>query len=202
VNHPDALDATVRKFIDDPPWLPRGGVTEPGDRPTERIEFEDGLSEVELINIESTFHFSFPPDLRAMLAVALPVSNGFPGWRSPEREELETKLDWPAHGVCFDITNNGFWFDGWGERPLATDEACQVARDFIAEAPVLIPIYGHRYIPAQPALAGNPVFSVYQTDIIHYGRDLPDYLEREFRATRSHKPVAEARQIRFWSKLL
>jgi len=46
------------------------------------------------------------------------------------------------------------------------------------------------------------VFSVYQTDIIHYGRNLPDYLEREFRATRPNDPIADARYIPLWTELL
>jgi hypothetical protein len=192
----------VRRFIDDPPWLPLRGVVEPGARPTERVAFEDGLSEEELVRIERRFRFTFPPDLRAMLSVALPVSPGFPDWRSEEPEELERTLDWPADGVCFDITNSDFWFDGWGERPFDTDEACQLARERIADAPMLIPVYRHHYIPDQPALEGNPVFSVYQTDVIYYGRNLPDYLEREFRATRSNEPIADARYIPLWSELL
>ena len=202
VTHPDALDMTERRFIDDPPWLPLRGVIEPGARPAERVAFEPGLSEEELTRIESRFRFTFPPDLRAMLSAALPVSPGFPNWRSEEPEELDRILDWPADGICFDITNSDFWFDGWGKRPLDTDEACELAREHIADAPLLVPIYGHRYIPDQPALAGNPVFSVYQTEIICYGRDLPDFLEREFRATGPNEPIADARDIPFWSKLL
>jgi hypothetical protein len=201
VNHPDALDMAVRRFIDDPPWLRPRGLIEPGARPTERVAFEDGLTDEELVSIESRFRFTFPPDLRAMLSVALPISPGFPDWRSEEPEELERLLDWPADGVCFDITNNEFWLEGWGERPFDTDQACQLAREQIADAPVLIPIYGHRYIPAHPALEGNPVFSVYQTDIIYYGRNLADYLEREFRATAPNEPIADARHIPFWSDL-
>ncbi len=202
MSHPDALDTRVRRFIDDPPWLKLGGLVEPSARPTERVAFGAGLSDEELVRIESRFRFTFPPDLRAMLSVALPISPGFPDWRSDEPEELERILDWPADGICFDITNSDFWFDGWGERPFDTDEACELAREHIADAPALIPIYGHRYIPVHPALEGNPVFSVYQTDIIHSGRDLPGYLEREFRATRTNEPITEARYIPFWSELL
>jgi hypothetical protein len=44
----------------------------------------------------------------------------------------------------------------------------------------LIPIIGHRYLLAEPATAGYPVLSVYQSDIIVYGADLHDYLVFEF----------------------
>jgi hypothetical protein len=118
MSHLDALDMTVRRFIDDPPWLPLRGVVEPGARPTERVAFDDGLSAEEFVRIESRFRFSFPRDLRAMLAVALPISPGFPNWRSEEPEELDRILDWPADGVCFDITNNDFWVRGLGRAPV------------------------------------------------------------------------------------
>jgi len=196
------LSAMVRSFIDGSPWLPLSGVTPVGARPTERIVFADGLSEEELGRIESNFRFAFPPDLRVMLSVALPISKGFPDWRSAEAEDLETMLDWPADGICFDISHNAFWFDGWGDRPLDTDTACSNAREHIADAPVLIPVYRHRYIPAQPSVAGNPVFSVWQSDITYYGRDLTDYLNREFCASDHRAPVTGTRRVPFWSDLI
>ncbi len=71
----------------------------------------------------------------------------------------------------------------------------------VRDAPALIPIYEHRGIPNEPADAGNPVFSIVQTDIIVYGNDLADYLQREF-GRRSTALLQPARSIRFWSDLL
>ena len=34
-------------------------------------------------------------------------------------------------------------------------------------------------MPDRPHLNGNPVLSVYQTDIVYYGFDLDDYLRHE-----------------------
>jgi hypothetical protein len=194
--------AFVRRFIADPPWLPLTGMVQPGDRPTDRIALEPGLSDEEFDDVKSSFKFVFPPDLRALLAAALPVSPRFPDWRSALDEDLETALDWPAEGICFDVERNGFWLEAWGVRPLDSDEAGAIARERIAEAPTLIPIYGHRYIPDQPAGAGNPVLSVYQSDISYYGRDLPAYLDREFRPSRGRAPIADARHVPFWSDLI
>ncbi|MGD0734569.1 MAG: hypothetical protein ABR976_05450 [Terracidiphilus sp.] len=67
----------------------------------------------------------------------------------------------------------------------------------ISEAPMLIPILGHRYMPALPTECGNPVFSVHQTDIIYYGFDLEDYLRHEFRLPRQKWP-AQVKKIEFW----
>ena len=164
--------------------------------------FEPGLSKHELERIENRFKFVFPSDLRSLLSAALPVSAGFPHWRSAPEEDLEDALDWPAEGICFDIQRNGFWLDAWGRRPLDLDEACSVAREHIAEAPTLIPIYGHRYLPDEPTEAGNPVFSVHQSDVIYYGLDLPDYLDREFGAPGNNGPIVGVRPVQFWSDLV
>jgi hypothetical protein len=50
----------------------------------------------------------------------------------------------------------------------------------VAAAPGLIPVFGHRYLLARPCVVGNPVLSVYQSDIIVYGEDLRGYLLIEF----------------------
>ena len=47
------------------------------------------------------------------------------------------------------------------------------------EAPRLIPVYNHRYMPNIDKKR-VPILSVVGSDIIVYGKDLQDYLEREF----------------------
>jgi hypothetical protein len=69
--------------------------------------------------------------------------------------------------------------------------------------PVLIPVFSHRYLLASPCEANNPIFSVYQTDIIIYGNNLPDYLWPEFGCppppgTQADRP----KLIDFWTSLL
>jgi hypothetical protein len=82
--------------------------------------------------------------------------------------------------------------------------AIEVARRGIAKAPTLIPIFSHRYIPAEPHAVGNPVFSVYQTDIIYYGVDLTNYFTNEFSIPHRHDlpDYKSVRKIRFWSALV
>jgi len=81
--------------------------------------------------------------------------------------------------------------------------AFEVARRFVEQAPRLIPIHSHRYLPAEPNTAGNPVFSVYQADIIHYGRNLRSYLLHEFgKMTYTESVTPEPRDVRFWSDLV
>ena len=47
-------------------------------------------------------------------------------------------------------------------------------------APKLVPIIGHRYLLAEPCKAGNPILSIYQSDIIIYGVTLHNYFLTEF----------------------
>ena len=70
----------------------------------------------------------------------------------------------------------------------------------VEDAPRLIPLVSHRYLPETPRVAGNPVFSVRQSDVICYGADLADYFEREFVAPRRPPPVTH-RYVPFWSDL-
>jgi hypothetical protein len=60
----------------------------------------------------------------------------------------------------------------------------------------------HRMMPAEPHLSGNPVFSVHQTDIIVYGKDLRDYLTHEFLMTEDDQEEwtipRGTRPIAFW----
>ena len=168
------------------------------------VTFEAGLTTDESSAIEREYGFRFPPDLQEFLAYALPVSKGWLDWRRESRREVLKWLDWPFEGVCFDIEHNGFWLESWGAKPAALADACSIARAAIEAAPRLIPVRGHRFLPDRPCESGNPVFSVYQTDIIHYGSDLYDYFCNEFYYYFGRAGYAfdgRARHIELWSDL-
>ena len=114
---------------------------------------------------------------------------------------IQDQLAWPADGMCFDIEHNAFWLPAWGPKPDSLEEAAARARHAVRVAPFLIPICGHRYLPAEPCESGNPVFSVHQTDIIYYGLDLPSYLLAEFDAPNPFAVPDSPREIEFWSEL-
>lgn len=67
---------------------------------------------------------------------------------------------------------------------------------------MLVPVYGHRYIPAQPHESGNPVVSVYQTDIIFYGLNLEDWIEHEFQGGEITRELSRYKRIPFWTELI
>jgi hypothetical protein len=169
------------------------------------VSFDAGLTSDELSAIEREYGFSFPPDLREFLGFALPVSKEWGDWRRGSRSEIIERLDWPFESMCFDIEHNSFWLESWGPKPAALPDAYAIARSAIAAAPRLIPICSHRFLPDRPCAPGNPIFSVYQTDIIYYGSDLFDYFCNEFAYYFGRDRYAfdgRARHIEFWSDLV
>ena len=163
-----------------------------------RVEFDAGLTDAEFDTAQSRYGFRFPPDLRAFLQTALPKGPRFPDWRSGDEAAIRDWLDGPRRGVVFDIEHNGFWLDEWGPRPASMVDAVRRGEELVLAAPRLIPIYAHRMMPDEPNQPGNPVFSVHQTDIIHYGYDLADYLRHEFDLPGRRPWPDEVRRIRFW----
>jgi hypothetical protein len=164
------------------------------------IPVDEGMAEVELRRVEQTFGFTFNPDHRVLLAAGLPLGGRWPDWRHVGSAGLRERLAEPVSGVLFDVRENGFWHAPWGPRPSRTADAVEVAQAALADAPRLIPVYGHRYAPAL-AQRGLPVLSVVQTDVVVYGSDLPDYLRREFGLITTGDQ-AEPKEVPFWSELL
>jgi hypothetical protein len=169
------------------------------------ITIEHGLTAEECAATERRYGFSFPPDLREFLSCGLPVPEDFPNWRTGKIQrsrtttEISELLDWPCEGMCFDIENNEFWMPDWGPRPSDLPEAFQLARRMVRQAPPLIPVFSHRFLPAEPPTEGNPVLSVWQTDIIYYGPDLISYFAEEFDLPAEHcrNSARDPRRIRF-----
>lgn len=167
------------------------------------VVFDSGLTETEILAAEDFYNFNFPPDLKEFLMSALPVSKGWINWRDLEDRKIKEMFDWVYEGIYFDIEHNVFWLDDWGAKPADLKEAFSIAKQRIDEAPKLIPICGHRYIPTSPNERNNPVFSVYQTDIIYYGSNLWNYFENEFYyyfQKPSYQITEPIKKIEFWSQ--
>jgi hypothetical protein len=160
------------------------------------------LSAVELERAQAESGVRFPPDLCELLAVTLPTGPQFPDWRARPRESLQSFRDRITEGIVFDALHNSVWLGSWGERPSEEPTIRALLAEQVRDAPALIPIYAHRGIPNEPLAAGNPVFSVMQTDVIIYGSDLRDYLQHEFGGAPSSAPSGQVRRIRFWTELL
>ncbi len=163
------------------------------------VSFEDGLTDEEIASAETEFGFRFPSDLRAFLQTALSSGEGFPNWRSGDKAQLREWLDIPLQGILYDVERNSIWLPEWGLSPTTLTEALQACRLLVAQAPKLIPVCMHRFMPDEPYEAGNPVFSVHQTDIIHYGSNLHNYLWREFGGASWEEMPLPIRPICFWN---
>lgn len=169
------------------------------------VELAPGLCDTELAAAEDRVGCRFPPDLQSFLQAALPLGEGWPDWRDHDSEFITSRLGWAEQGMIFDLEHCPWWWPPvWGPRPDNLHEATQVAREQFQVVPKLIPIVGHRFLPAEPCDAGNPVLSVWQmVDAIYYSCDLRDYFAREdsYERRRS-EPLGEIRPIRFWSQVV
>ena len=147
-----------------------------------RVEIRPPLTDAEFTQVEDEFGFEFADDHRAFLAAVLPTGERWPDWRGGNADDLGEVLRRPVTGVLFDVMNNAFWDQSWGERPAGSRAALKVAREELGKVPQVVPVFGHRYLPAGRGTFGHPVLSIHQTDIVCYGADLVDYVFQEFGA--------------------
>jgi hypothetical protein len=118
-----------------------------------------------------------------------------------ERSIIQNRLEWPFESFWFDVQHNAVWWPEWGAKPSNVIQQRERLKEAFALAPRLIPLFGHRYLPEQPSERGNPVFSVHQTDVICYGANLQDWIERE-RGDYDSMPWPPTKEIPFWSEAL
>ncbi|WP_061291313.1 SMI1/KNR4 family protein [Herbidospora cretacea] len=178
-----------------------------------RCEIRPGLTDAEFDQIETTFGFTFADDHRAFLAAGLPINGTrpeegavrkrpWPDWRDGDEDELRSRLTWPSEGILFAV-EDGAWPASWGTRPEDGTAAAEVAAQRLATAPRLVPVYGHRFLPAGRGTYGGQVLSIWGDDIIGYGRDLPAWVRNEFRPNREEASAWERGvPIPFWDEFI
>ena len=160
-----------------------------------------GLLPREIAAIESELGFRLPEDFAYLLQnIRDPGGVLFP-WSNFIKQEYDKTIAWILHGVEFDIEQSDVWMRRWGERPVELSAALDTARRDFATWPKLLPVYGHRFLAAEPFRCGNPVFSIMQTDIIYYGADLAHYLVNEFvdQDWALHVEAQKIQRIEVWS---
>jgi hypothetical protein len=156
-----------------------------------------GYTQAELDGAQEKFGLLFPPDLMALLRDRRPVD----GHVWTDEVAIRRALEWPIDGLLSSVGRGFIWRPEWGDKPVSPHARAEVLRDVLSRAPKLIPLITHRYLPQQPHEAGNPVFSVFYSDVIHYGADLEDYFEREFTGNIDRPWPHEVKRIAFWSDL-
>ena len=137
-----------------------------------------GLTDEEFEKIEEIYGFRFPKDLHQIYENFTLIGDRFYNWKdfSPKniafiRNCIEDALD------TFDQHIRQYWLKRHGKDfSDISDEELKLT------VPRMIPIYGHRYMPATPHESGNPVFSIVTNDMIYYGADIFHYFQHEFPA--------------------
>jgi len=157
----------------------------------------DGYTLDELDAAQERYRLRFPPDLVELLLDRRPVEGW--DWRTDDAG-IRRALEHPLAGLLFDVEHNDLWWAEWGQRPSSAEERAEVLTAVVNAAPRLIPLIAHRYIPEEPLEAGNPVFSVMQSDVIYYGADLAEYFANELGGGAFH--LGDPRYIPFWSELV
>jgi hypothetical protein len=167
-------------------------------------EIGPGLTDMEFARIEGEYEIEFADDHRAFLAEGLPylsepeVSDAsifhmwewpWPDWRNGDPGRLREHVAL-SRWALEDIERGRVWSSLWGERPADRAEAHRIAREKLAEAPRMIPVYAHRYLPGGSGTFGFPVLSIFQTsDVVIYGHNLDDYVYQEFSRPHTFKDV-------------
>lgn len=153
-----------------------------------------GLTESEISEIETKWKIKFPPDYKLFLQtlhsvdkpqICISFENNYYyepslyNWKEGEKE-IEKAYSLLINGLVFDVEHNYLWLDTWGERPETSEKRKEKIQELVAKAPKLIPVFGHRFLLAEPCKAENPIISIVQSDIIVYDDNLRDYFIGEF----------------------
>lgn len=168
------------------------------------VKVEAGLSVLELSMAEDCYGLKFPGSLHRFLSEALPVSKGFYNWRNFEEDNIryiKSIISRPAE--CIDLyADEAEWGYGWGPEPKDREDRASIIREKLKQAPALIPVFSHRYMPVT-GQDDPPVLSVCGTDIIYYGADLKDYLEIEF-GDKVQQDIRfdKIRPVPFWTEIM
>jgi hypothetical protein len=164
-----------------------------------------GYSQTQLDELERKWKLRFPPDYRLFLSTLGSTDHpGFYDWLVGD-DAIHRAYEAVVEGLAFDVEQNQLWLDAWGPRPSSEDERRRVVSAQVEQAPKLIPVFGHRFLVAEPCESGNPVLSIHQSDIIIYGADLRMYLLNEFApllGTTSDWKTPAKFEVRFWGEFI
>ena len=168
------------------------------------VTFAPGLTKEEISVIETRYNICFPKSLRDFLMLALPVSDGFYNWRDDSAENISTikkAIARPMEALK-ELAEEAEWCEAWGKKPESVAEKGAEVKKRLQKAPILIPVYAHRYMPMVEA-ENPPVLSVHGTDVIYYGENLVDYLDVEFGGKKQQDIAFECiLPVPFWSEVM
>lgn len=167
----------------------------------QKIKIECGLTEIEILNAERRYGVAFPIPLRILLKEFLPIDEGFYNWRDDSDKNVAhvlQHLNWPKDSVLQNLDEIS-WSNNWGAKPRKKEQEQDEIIKRLQQAPQMIPVYRHRFIPAVEG--SPPVFSIYGWDIIYYGETLFDYFLMEF-GKKEQRTGNSIQRVPFWSDIM
>lgn len=168
------------------------------------VELEKGLTSEEIFKIEKIYGIRMPRSLRDFLMSTLPISAGFYNWRNTRQDNIrliKQVINRPVNDI-YDMAEEVYWCDDWGVQPKEKKIVEKEVRNRLKDAPKLIPVYGHRYIPVGRD-DNPPIISIHNVDIIYYGLDIKDYIEVEFSEKKQNEiEFKRINHIQFWSDIM
>ena len=154
------------------------------------VVFEKGLNADEIGKVEKVYEIKLPLVWKEFFKTALPVSRGFYNLRDFSNENVE---------LIKSVMKRPF--DDFKEKLESEKLPKQLYKEF-EKAPKLFPIFSHRFIPSGD-FDDPPVFSIMQTDIIVYGKDLYEWAQNEYRPKNTMFSVKEIKtKVPFWISVL
>lgn len=168
------------------------------------VEFENGLTINEIVQIEKVYDIVFPDSLREFLMTALPISKGFYNWRNMEYKNVDYIKRIISRPIKYiqDMPEEIYWCDDWGQEPENEVDLKEEVLKRLKKAPKLVPIFSHRYMPII-TMGNPPILSIHGVDIIYYGKDLEDYFKVEFgKKEQNSIEFDNIEPIQFWADIM
>jgi hypothetical protein len=158
--------------------------------------------------VENTYGITFPTSLADFYSCGVPMPKAplsdFPDWNNLDPQnisDIKKRISAPIDNLRYAVKKD-FWINAWGERPENDKDALAIFDSLAEKAPKLIPIYSHRYIPLIEGVDDPPIISAAGRDIIYYGCNLSDYMNREFVSTKTPIDPDKIISIPFWSDII
>lgn len=168
------------------------------------VEFENGLTINEIVQIEKVYNIVFPDSLREFLMTVLPISEGFYNWRNMEHRNVDYIKRIISQPIKYiqDMPKEIYWCDDWGQEPENEVDLKEEVLKRLKKAPKLVPIFSHRYMPII-TMENPPILSIHGVDIIYYGKDLEDYFKVEFgKKEQNSIEFDKIEPIQFWTDIM
>jgi hypothetical protein len=177
------------------------------------------MTGADIEDAERRFGLMFPPDYRLFLAtlhtpdppmvgaafmgseLVSTTGRQFSDWTG-ESDAIRAAMAWPIDGLLWSVEADDSWHPSWGTRPKDQRHREAVVRELAAGGPQLIPIFGHRYLVGPGDRSGNPVLSIYGSDVIVYAPNLRAYLPLEIGLEPRVEEKRPDRPIPFWQEVI